>query len=281
MIWKALTILILVAAILGGTGYFVNEFHFKPKKLDLQEKEAAALPAPTPPPDPSIAAFETLRPFLESDTPEAQVAIRTFLTDYPESPLAKAARAALGRINGVLFLSPVPGPEKVTYTVVSGDSLVKIAAKFKTGAELISRANGLTTINLKIGQVLEIPQLDTSLVIDRAASTVTVMNRGEFFREYPIVSLKLPTSATSGTVQTTVNDRFMLKGANRVAFGSKDFDGGERWILLGTAGLAIRGMPAAGADGVVPAPPAGIVVSTTDAAEISVLVSRGTPVTIR
>jgi len=281
MIWKVLTILVIVAAILGGTGYFVNEFYFKPQKLDLQEKVEAAQPAPTPPPDPSLAAFEALRPYLEADTPEAQTVIRGFLKEYPDSPLAKAARAALSRINGVLVLSPTPGPEKVTYTVVSGDSLVKIASKFKTGAELISRVNGLTTINLKIGQNLEIPQLDTSLVIDRAASTVTVMNRGEFFREYPVLSLKIPASASSGPVQTTVNDRFMLKGANRIAFGSKDFEGGERWILLGTAGLVIRSMPASGADGVTPPVPPGIVLAPTDAAEVFVLVNRGTPVTIR
>ena len=50
-----------------------------------------------------------------------------------------------------------------------GDSLVKIASKFKSNAELIFRANNMETINLKIGQKLVIPQLDISVVVDRKA----------------------------------------------------------------------------------------------------------------
>lgn len=280
MIWKVLTILILIAAILGGAGFFVYETYLKPQKLDKLEQEAAAMPTPPPPPDPSIAAFEVVRPYLESDTPEARNALVGFVKSYPDSPLSKTAKAALGRINGALTLSPVPGPDKTTYTVVSGDSLVKIASKFKTGAELIYRANGLTTINLKIGQRLEIPQLDTAVVVDRAAGTVTVLNRGDFFREYVAESIKLPASMGKEPSKTAVSDKFMLKGSGRIPFGAKDYESGDRWIMLGSGGLAIRGMPAPGADGQKPPVPPGIVLSPGDAAELFVLVTKGTPVTI-
>lgn len=281
MIARLLVILFLVAAILGGTAYFAYELYLKPKNLDVEEKKMVAISPPTPPPDPSLAVFETLKPVLELDTPEARTSIVEFLDTYPESPMAPAARAALGRINISQVLSPSPSPEKTIYTVAKGDSLVKIAAKFKTGAELIYRVNNLATINLQIGQELAIPKLDTSLVVDRAARVVTVQNAGTFLREYPIKALKLPPAAASGTVQTKVNDKLAMKGSARVAFGTKDYEGSDRWVMLGLSGVVIRGVPAPAADGTeVPMPP-GIVLDPADASEIFVLTTRGTPVTIK
>lgn len=281
MIARVLVILFLVAAIFGGTAYFAYELYYKPKKLDVEEKKMAAIAPPTPPPDPSLAAFEALKPALELNTPEAQTKISDFLSSYPESPMVSAARAALGRINAAQILSASPSPDKTMYSVAKGDSLVKIASKFKTGAELIYRVNNLQTINLQIGQELAIPKLDTSLVIDRGAKTVTVLNAGAFVREYPVVSLKLPPAAASGNVTTKVSDKLAMKGNARVAFGTKDYDGSDRWIMLGLAGVVLRGTPPPAADG-SPAPmPPGIVLDPADAGEIFVLTTRGTPVTIK
>jgi len=281
MIIRTLVILLLVAAIFGGSGYFAYEYFLKPRKLDLQEKKLAEAAPPAPPPDPSIAAFENLKPLLEQETPAAQTALTEFLTSYPDSPMAPAARAAAGRINISLLLSPVPSPEKAFYSVVSGDSLVKIAAKNKSGAELIYRANHLATINLQIGQQLVIPKLETSLVVDRAANTVTLLNAGAFVREYPVRSLKLPPTATKGTIETKVTEKVAMKGTVRAAFGTKDFEGSERWILLGIPGAILRGTPLPGEDGTLPPMPGGIVVDPGDAEEISLLTTKGSPVTIK
>jgi LysM repeat protein len=280
MIARVLVILLLVAAILGGTAFFGYELYLKPKKLDVEEKKQAAV-APTPPPDPSLPAFEKLKPSLELDTADAQSAISAFLESYPESPMAPAARAALGRINAAQILSPAPSPEKIIYSVAKGDSLVKIAAKFKTGAELIYCVNHLQTINLQIGQELAVPKLDTSLVIDRAAKTVTVQNAGAFVREYPMKALKLPPAASTGTVQTKVSEKLAMKGSARVAFGTKDYEGSDRLVMLGVAGVMLRGTPPPAADGTEAPMPPGIVLDPADASEIYVLTTRGTPVTIK
>lgn len=281
MIARILVILTLVAAILGGTAYFTYELYLKPRKLDVEEKKQAAIAPPAPPPDPSLAAFETLKPVLELNTPDAQSAIAAFLETYPESPMAPAARSALGRINVAGLLSPAPSPDKTVYSVAKGDSLVKIAAKFKTGAELIYRVNNLPNINLQIGQELAIPKLDTSLIIDRKAKTVTLQNAGNFVKEYPAVSLKLPPAASTGVLQTKVNDKIAMKGSARVAFGTKDYEESDRWVLLGVAGVVLRGTPPPAADGSAAPMPSGIVLDPADAAEIYVLTTRGTPVTIK
>lgn len=277
VIVRTLIILLLVGVIFGGAAYFSYELYWKPAQLDEADKVAKAeAPPPPAPPDFTLPAFEKAAGLEKSgDLDGARAAYQDFLRDYPESVKIPDAKAALGNINAGRIFSPAPSPEKIAYTVGKGDALVKIAAKHKSNAELIFRVNNLENINLQIGQQLVIPQLETSLEIDRKASRVTLLNQGVFFKEYPAVSLKIP-GLPAGT-QTKVADKIALQGSNRVAFGDKNYAGSERWIMLGTSGVVIRGLPEGGEG----KPPPGIILSQPDVEEIFLLVSRGTPVTIR
>jgi LysM repeat protein len=269
---RTLIILVLVGLILGGSAYFAYELYWKPRKLDREDKAAAASGEI---PDYTLPAFQKAADLERSgDIEGARAAWGTFIRDFANAPKIAEAKAALGRINTGLVFSPAPSPEKVTYSVGKGDSLVKIASKFKSNAELIFRANNMETINLKIGQTLVIPQLDMSVVVDRKAGTVTLFNKGQFFKEYQTLSLKTP--GVSASAKTKVADKIALQGSNRVAFGQKNYSGSERWVMLGSAGLVIRSAPE-GAE----APPPGIIVAQSDIEEIFLLVSRGTPVTIQ
>ena len=298
MFIKALTILVLVAAILGGSGYFIYELYYKEKKLDVVEQTAAPTPTPEPTPDPAIVAFDALNPLLAQDTPAARDAILNYLEIHPESPRLSDARAALGRINLALFRDPVATPQNTIYTVKKGDSLARIASQLKSNAELIYWANELSSINLQIGQELLVPVTDTFLVIDRDKSTVSVFNHGLFFKEYPTLSIKLVGAAASGEFQAKVADRIATKGETRVAFGSKDYPDAERLILLSSGGIALRtppvpappappapevveGTPPPVATPAQPTTPSGIILSPESFSEIFVLVKSGTPVTIK
>lgn len=64
----------------------------------------------------------------------------------------------------------VPSGNKKTYTVKSGDSLYKIARSYGTTVDAIKRLNNLKSDNLKIGQILLIPEVTTSI----GAETYTV-----------------------------------------------------------------------------------------------------------
>lgn len=289
MFAKVLVILVLVAGILGGTGYFVYTLMVKPVQLDRAEKLATPEPTPEPTPDPVLAAFAAVEPLLAQPAEVDREALAGFLTTYPDATQATAVRVGLGRLNLAALLSPAPGPDKAPYTVVSGDALVKIANRFKTNAELIYRANKLPNINLRIGQQLVVPQIDTKLVIDRAAKTVTLMNKGEFLATFPVLSFQLPAGIPKGAVETTVSDKFLSRDGKRVAFGDKAFEEAERFVLLAASGAMIRSLPPAPLPpvGNASAPPAatptpgGIVLSPEDAANVYVLVARGTPVTIQ
>jgi LysM repeat protein len=272
---RTLIILALVGLILGGSAFFAYELYWKPRRLDMEDK-ATSSQGPGGVPDYTLPAFEKAADLQrKGEIDKARSAWVEFIANYPHSPKIGEAKRALGSINTGQVLSPVPSPEKTSYAVSKGDSLVKIASKFKSNPELIFRVNNLQTINLKIGQQLVIPQLDMSIVVDRKARAVTLFNRGQFFKEYQAVALKTPGVSTS--VRTKVADKIALQGSNRVAFGDKNYSGSERWIMLSATGLAIRGLP----EGAGAAPPPGIIVAQPDIEEIFLLVSRGTPVTIQ
>jgi LysM repeat protein len=272
---RTLIILALVGLILGGSAFFAYELYWKPRRLDMEDK-ATSSQGPGGVPDYTLPAFEKAADLQrKGDIDKARSAWVEFIANYPHSPKIGEAKRALGSINTGQVLSPVPSPEKTSYAVSKGDSLVKIASKFKSNPELIFRVNNLQTINLKIGQQLVIPQLDMSIVVDRKARAVTLFNRGQFFKEYQAVALK--TRGVSTSVRTKVADKIALQGSNRVAFGDKNYSGSERWIMLSATGLAIRGLP----EGAGAAPPSGIIVAQPDIEEIFLLVSRGTPVTIQ
>lgn len=58
---------------------------------------------------------------------------------------------------GSAAASQTPGPSQVTYVVQAGDTLNEIAQAFGTTAEAIIEANGLTSDEITVGQVLLIP----------------------------------------------------------------------------------------------------------------------------
>jgi LysM repeat protein len=269
---RTLIILVLVGLILGGSAYFAYELYWKPRKLDREDR-ASAEQAEIP--DYTLPAFQKGADLERSgDIEGARAAYADFIGNFPDAPKIPAAKEALGRINTGLVFAPTSLSDKISYSVGKGDSLVKIAAKFKSNAELIFRANNMETINLKIGQKLVIPQLEMSVVVDRQAGTVTLFNKGQFFKEYKTLSLKTPGIASSA--KTKVADKLALRGSNRVAFGDKNYSGSERWVMLGSAGLVIRSVP----EGSESFPP-GIIVAQSDVEEIFLLVSRGSPVTIQ
>lgn len=281
---KFLIVFVLAAAIFGTAGFFAYQLYIKPEKIERAEERALAeAPPPTPVPDYSIPAFEKVKAQVEKagTSVESRDALRNFIAQYPKSTKLPAAKEMLGAINTQFVFTAMPGPDKVDYVVVAGDALVKVAGKTKSNAELILRANNLASIDLSIGQHLLIPDVaGFSLVLNREAKTLSLMNRGQLFKEYPLLAMDVPGALNREGAAATVKDKIAIKGSDRVAFGTKDYVGSERWIMLDAGNAVIRGRPDPGEDG-QPAPlPAGIVVSQEDIEEIFPLVTRGTQVTI-
>jgi LysM repeat protein len=293
-VFKFLFLLVLGLLIFGTAGYFAYELFIKPGNSEKKEKATdLATPIPTPTPDPGIPEFNRLKSLQDAGKlAESRDGLTAWISHYPNSTLLEEARRRLGDANMVLLFQ-AGGTNVVSYTVVKGDSLARIAARHKSNAELIQRANSLPGINLQIGEQLVIPTLDVSIELDRSAKTLTLLNRGAYLKEYTLLSCP-PASSKTNSLVSKVLDKSCIAGNKRVAFGQKAYAQGEKSILLVQAPAIVAPIPApppASKETAVTTPPTatnpqailpgGFVLSTGDLLEIFPLVSRNTPVIIK
>ena len=306
--FKTLTLLILGLLIFGSAGYFGYILFIKPARAERKEKAAEAVaPAPKATPDPAIPEFQRLKKLQATGvTPSLRDSWNNWIEANPKSPLLPEGRHLLGSANMALIFQPNENPSLITYTVVKGDSLAKIASKQHSNAELIQKANQLPGINLQIGQQLVIPQLKLSLELDRAAKTLTLLDNGNYLKEYPLLSAP-PAPSTPAKISTKVLDKSAIAGSKRLAFGDKAYATSEKSILIAQApaivaapevpaptAAPVQSSPSPSVDGgtnVSPAPvatatptpppmPPGYVLGNADLQEVFALVSRNTPVII-
>jgi len=273
---KSLILLALCAVVFGAAGWFGYQIVIAPHKVPPQELVDGK---PAPPADPSLPEFEKAMSVKAARQPvEAREALERFIANYPFSTKLGEARKALGSVNSDIFFSSIPAPEKIRYQVRSGDALGKIERKLKTTGELLMRCNNLDDPRrLRVGQVLMVSPADFSVVIDRKAHTVTLINQGKFFKEYTAASWNAP-AVKKGMERVAIPAKVSKKEAwyngAPVAFGTKEYAGSARWVELTVKGYTLY------TDG-GQKPASGIGMAPEDMEEISTLLGKNVPVAIR
>ena len=280
---KFIILLVLCLGVFGGGGYFAYRNLIQPAQPSAREIEAlraAALP-PTPPPDPAgpeLAKVDALRKARKPA--EARELLAALVVNYPNSPRIDDARTALGELNADMALSSAPSPDKIEYVVKPGDSLDKIARQFKSSSELIMRSNNLANTIIQPGQRLAIFQPDFALEIHLAEKRVVVLQHGKFFKQYAVVSASLPGGTKPVETKTRIAEKAAFRDGKRVTFGTKEYAGSARWIILAQPGYTIFAETPAGTPGAAAKPPTGLGLSEGEMEELHALVGNGVPVTI-
>ena len=188
---KWLFVLLLALAIFGGAAWFGYNTFIK-EEIEVKKEQSGEV---TPPPvvDVSLPEFQAaVKLRQDGKLAEARDALVSFIQKYPAGKHLDEARDLLGEVNVEILLSRYPSPEKIEYIVKSGDVLAKIARKLKTTPELIMRMNNMSGTMLRIGERLLISHPDLSMVIQRKANLVVVLNHGAFFKQYHVQEAKLP-----------------------------------------------------------------------------------------
>ncbi len=274
---KALVILGLVSMLVGG-GAGAYYFLVKQPRAQDDEENHRRGPAGQSTPDPTTADFEKVRDLRRNQQyAEAHNATEAFLTRYPESSHREEAETMLGELNVIDLLSNSPGPDKLEYIVQRGDVLDRVAHKTKCNQELLFQANGLERTMLRIGQRLRVPQVDISVEVHLKQRKVIVLNHGRFFKSYAIQNGKAPPKKFPD-IHTKVQEKQAKKDGRQVAFGTKDYPGSVRSLTL--AGQPAYTIFGADESPDKPAATTGIGLNVSDAEELHMLVSVGTPVTI-
>jgi lipoprotein-anchoring transpeptidase ErfK/SrfK len=203
-------------------------------------------------------------------------------------PLAEGPDAAdktldlLGEIDTQILLTPVPAPEKIDYTVVSGDSLAKLAKQFGTTIELIKKSNGLTRDMIRIGDRLRIYQGKFAVSVSKTANTLTLTDNGKFFKRYRVGTgehSKTPVGEFKVTSRIE-HPPWWRPDGKTVPFGDPENILGTHWLGLDVAGYGLHGTWDTNSIG--KAASAGCVRLLNDhVAELYTILPVGTPVTIR
>ena len=184
----------------------------------------------------------------------------------------------LGDLNIQAFFSPEPGPYKTEYIVARGDSIMKIANKTKSAAELIFKANGLESMVIQPGKRLIIPKGQFSLLINRKRQDLTLLNNGTFFRWYKPLEVKLPPKIAPG--QFKIREKVAWADGARVAFGEKKYLGSSRWIVVNDTGVTLYSETNPQTPN-AQKPNTGIMLGPTDMEELFALVTKETPVIVK
>jgi hypothetical protein len=277
---KWLFVLLLALAIFGGAAWFGYNTFVK-EEIELKKEQRGEV---TPPPavDVSLPEFQAaVKLRQDGKLAEARQALIAFIQKYPSGKHLDEARDILGEVNAEILLSRYPSPEKIEYTVKSGDVLAKIARKLKTTPEMIMRMNNMSGTMLRIGDRLLISNPDFSMIIQPKANLVVLLNHGSFFKQYHIREAKLPQKQPA-KITTKVAETMAWKGGQRVGLGSKEYLASTKWIrLAGAAAYTLYSVPDSTHPNLEqPPPPTGIGLAATDLEELSTLVNNRTPVTI-
>jgi LysM repeat protein len=277
---KWLLVLLLALIIFGGAAWFGYNSFVKEEIAVKKEQRGEVVPAPTP--DISLPEFQVAAQLRqEGKLAEARDALVAFIQKYPAGLHVEEAKDLLGEVNVDILLSRYPSPEKTEYVVKSGDVLAKISRKLKTTPELIMRMNNMSGTMLHIGEHLLISHPDFSIVIQRKANLVVLLNHGAFFKQYHVREAKLSPKQPS-KITAKVAETMAWKDGKRIGLGSKDYIGSTRWIrLAGAAAYTLYSMPDSAHPNLdQPPPPVGLGLAASDVEELSSLVNNRTPVTI-
>jgi lipoprotein-anchoring transpeptidase ErfK/SrfK/predicted negative regulator of RcsB-dependent stress response len=105
----------------------------------------------------------------------------------PADPLRLRVESLLGDVNLRLLLHPQPQEGDQLYVLAPHDTIASISKRFKVSPDLLMRVNAVTDPKrLTIGRRMKIPNLDLSIVVDKTDNTLTLLNKGKFFKRYRV-----------------------------------------------------------------------------------------------
>lgn len=108
------------------------------------------------------------------------------LLDAKDAKTRAKAKTWLDKLNESIILTPTPTAESTFYTVKPGDSLWKIARKFKTSIGLIMLVNRKSSTRIRPGDRLKIPKGDVTILVDKDTFTLTLLLDGMYIRQYRV-----------------------------------------------------------------------------------------------
>lgn len=202
---------------------------------------AAIPPAPAGDPDNLLAEAITLKAAdkLTEARTKGLEALKTARSDAQRAKIEEL----LNEIAAPLVFSKRPMPEKVEYTVVSGDSLALLSKKFGTTVDVIRKGNGLPGQVIRLGTRLRIFNGKLAITVSRTSNTLLLTLNDQFFKRYRVGTGQYSTTPT-GTFKITdkvAQPTWYRPDGKSIPFGDKENLLGTHWMSIDVPGFGIHG----------------------------------------
>ncbi len=87
-----------------------------------------------------------------------------------------------------IIFSPLETPDSLFHTIAPGDTLSHLAKKYGTTVQLLQRSNGISGDRIYAGKKLKVTKLKFSLLVEKAASRMTLLADGEPLKRYRVAT---------------------------------------------------------------------------------------------
>jgi lipoprotein-anchoring transpeptidase ErfK/SrfK len=316
----AAVLFLLLAAVLGAGFYWIKFHPFQPAGTPpvveatpvpkSTTTPAAVVPAPQPAPAPAPAAPAQPEPpkaappapaiatpavsssgsasldearQLKNEDQLLEARDKGYVAlEQAQTPEARAdAEALLGEVNVALVLSPRAMPEKIDYTVVSGDSMANLAKQYKTTVDVIRKGNNISGQVIRIGQRLRIFTGAFSIEVDKSDNTLVMKMNDRFFKRYKVGTGKYGVTPIGDFIieDKIAQPTWWRPDGKEIPYGDPENLLGTHWLKLNVPGYGIHGTWEP--DSVGKATSAGCIrLVNSEVEELFTLVPLGTPVKI-
>mgnify|MGYP001185764056 CR=1 FL=1 len=245
--------ILIVAGIVGllaaavGFGYWAGQG--KGSSDSSAQVSQAVKSAPKSTPQREKAAKELLAAGEKSASSERwKDARRLFLQvlqEYADTTAAVKAQERLGDVNIKLLFIPGPASDTPFYKahkVQTGDTLGKLARRFHTTVTLLQRANRLQSDKILLGQVLRVPTVKMSVIVDKSLNTLALKADEEILKVYTISTGRGGnTPVGKFTIETKVVDPPWYTAQGVIPSDSPKNVLGSRWLGFSETGYGIHG----------------------------------------
>ena len=166
------------------------------------------------------------------------------INEYPQFCDYANIQGKIAAVNMDILFSNIVTPESELYTVVPGDSLVKIAGRYSTTVELIKRANNLRSDLIMPGMRLKVQNRPFHIIVDNTQCILTVLLGDEVIKTYDVATGKNnSTPIGEFTIKDKLADPVWYNKGIAIPPDSPENVLGTRWLGLTTSepGYGIHG----------------------------------------
>lgn len=209
----------------------------------LKSKKESVLPAAG---EPSVASSNLVNQARELESKgnliDAREVYKKLVNDFSNSSEVMNWQKKVEELNIKLLFSPILTPGSIMYEIKPGDSLTKIAKKFKTTVDLIRRSNNLNDSVIVPGRKIKAWNASFSIFVDKSQNTLILKSNEEVIKTY-VVSTGANNITPVGTfkIVNKLENPTWFKDGSVVPANSPDNILGSRWMGFNLAGYGIHG----------------------------------------